>query len=64
MKTKRTLILLVKQSTDGTYGGVGKPYKVKEAENSTEFSPGQYLSRAEVDSLIEAGWTIKIRPVL
>lgn len=35
-------------------------YIVTRVTNSTEFRPGFHLSKATVDSLIEAGWTVTV----
>ena len=37
-------------------------YRVDMVENSTEFQPGQYLSKDQVDALCEmASWNVKMR---
>ena len=59
MKTKRLKIDYRPNSVQA--GRDGKAWQVKEVVNSTEYNPGQWLDKAEVNALCKAAqWEVKL----
>lgn len=40
----------------------GKEFKLLKIKNSTEFVPGDWISKRDVDSKIRLGWDVTILP--
>ncbi len=43
-----------------TTGNVGK-YKIVKIFNSTFYNPGQIVSKADIDEMIDHNWTVEIK---
>lgn len=66
MATKQKMVVLTyPHENPKTANGVDPLYQVVSVNNSTEYAPGQYLSKREVDELCSASrWTVSTkRPV-